>query len=58
MSQRWYIDLNAAYEFSRLAFPPLTTPRAERDPEIDAARAQEAREDSRREYDDYTAEGE
>lgn len=47
------IDLAEAYEITKLAFPPLTTPRAERDPEIDEARAIEAREDSRREYDEW-----
>jgi hypothetical protein len=47
------IDLAEAYEITRIAFPPLTTPVAERDPEIDAARAIEAREDSRREADEY-----
>lgn len=43
------IDLAEAYEITKLAFPPLTTPRAERDPEIDEARALSDREDRCRE---------
>ena len=43
------IDLAEAYAITRLSFPPLTTPVAERDPEIDAARAMSDREDRCRE---------